>query len=52
MPVGYSGHEIGYLPTLVAVSNGAEIIERHYTLDKNMEGFDHKISLEPNELKL
>lgn len=51
LQVGYSGHEIGYLPTLVAVSNGAKIIERHYTLDKSMEGFDHKISLEPNELK-
>lgn len=50
LDVGYSGHEIGYLPTLVAVSNGAKIIERHYTLDKSMEGFDHKISLEPNEL--
>ncbi len=51
LKTGYSGHEIGYLPSLVAVSRGAEIIERHYTLDKNMEGFDHKISLEPHELK-
>ncbi len=51
LKTGYSGHELGYLPTLVAVSRGADIIERHYTLDKKMEGFDHKISLEPNELK-
>jgi sialic acid synthase SpsE len=47
---GYSGHEIGYLPTLTAVSIGADIIERHFTLDNNMIGFDHKISLEPDEL--
>lgn len=47
---GYSGHELGYLPTLLAVSLGAEIIERHITLNKSMEGFDHKISLEPDEL--
>jgi sialic acid synthase SpsE len=48
--VGYSGHEIGFLPTLAAVCLGAEAVERHYTLDKTMEGFDHKISLEPQEL--
>ena len=49
---GYSGHEVGFLPTLLAVAMGAEIIERHITLDKNMIGFDHKISLEPNELEI
>ena len=47
---GYSGHELGYLPTIAAVARGAQIIERHYTLDKLMVGFDHKISLEPDEL--
>lgn len=51
LPVGYSGHEIGYLPTLVAVALGAVAIERHFTLDKKMVGFDHAISLEPDELK-
>ena len=45
LPVGYSGHELGYLPTLTAVSMGAVAIERHYTLDNNMIGFDHKMSL-------
>jgi len=45
LPVGYSGHELGYLPTLVAVSMGAIAIERHYTLDNGMTGFDHKMSL-------
>lgn len=49
--VGYSGHEIGYLPTIVACSIGADIIERHITLDKNMEGSDHKCSLDVNDLK-
>lgn len=50
LPVGYSGHELGYLPSVAAVAMGAQLIERHYTLDKSMVGFDHKISLEPDEL--
>jgi N-acetylneuraminate synthase len=49
--VGYSGHERGYLPTLAAVSMGAKIIERHFTLDNNAEGPDHSSSLEPNDFK-
>lgn len=49
LPTGYSGHEIGYLPTLTAVSMGAVVIERHYTLDNNMTGFDHKMSLNPKD---
>lgn len=50
LAVGYSGHEIGYLPTVAAVTMGAQVVERHYTLDKSMIGFDHKMSLEPDEL--
>ena len=50
LPVGYSGHELGYLPTVVAVSMGAQMVERHFTLNKTMVGFDHKMSLEPDEL--
>ena len=50
LPVGYSGHEMGWLPSLVAVSLGATSVERHITLDKKMIGFDHKLSLEPREL--
>ncbi len=50
IPVGYSGHELGYLPTLAAVALGAVAVERHFTLDKTLQGFDHKISLEPHEL--
>ena len=51
LPTGYSGHEIGFFPSVVAAAMGAKIIERHYTLDNNMEGFDHKISLLPEQLK-
>ncbi|CAG0914827.1 unnamed protein product [Notodromas monacha] len=49
--IGYSGHEMGWIPTLTAVARGARIVERHITLDKNMRGSDHKASLEPQELK-
>jgi len=49
LPVGYSGHELGYLPTLTAVAMGAVVIERHYTLDNLMTGFDHKMSLNPED---
>jgi len=50
LKVGYSGHEIGYLPTISAVAMGASIVERHFTLDKGMVGFDHSLSLAPDEL--
>jgi sialic acid synthase SpsE len=51
LPFGYSGHEMGRLPTLAAVSMGAQIVERHFTLDKTMKGSDQAASLEPHELK-
>ncbi len=51
LPVGYSGHEMGLLPTLVAVSRSAQIVERHLTLDKTMKGSDHAASLEPHQFK-
>jgi sialic acid synthase SpsE/sugar phosphate isomerase/epimerase len=50
-PVGYSGHDVGIVISLVAASMGASVIEKHITLDKGMRGPDHKISLEPYELK-
>ena len=50
--VGYSDHTMGTEVPVAAVAMGAEIIEKHFTLDKNMEGPDHKASLEPAELKL
>ena len=49
--VGYSDHSMGIEVPIAAVAMGAEIIEKHFTLDKNMEGPDHKASLDPCELK-
>jgi len=49
--VGYSDHTSGIEVPIAAVAMGAEVIEKHFTLDKNMEGPDHKASLEPHELK-
>lgn len=51
VPVGYSDHTIGIEVPIAAVAMGASVIEKHFTLDKNMEGPDHKASLEPGELK-
>lgn len=48
--VGYSDHTKGIEVPIAAVALGAEIIEKHFTLDRNMEGPDHKASLEPEEL--
>ena len=50
-PVGYSDHTMGIEIPIAAVAMGAEIIEKHFTLDRNMDGPDHKASLEPQELK-
>lgn len=49
--VGYSDHTLGIEVSVAAVAMGARIIEKHFTLDKNMEGPDHKASLEIEELK-
>lgn len=49
--VGYSDHTKGIEVSIGAVAMGAKVIEKHFTLDKNMEGPDHKASLEPHELK-
>ncbi|WP_163339194.1 N-acetylneuraminate synthase family protein [Desulfopila sp. IMCC35008] len=50
-PVGYSGHERGGSIAQAAVAKGAKVIEKHFTLDRSMEGNDHKISLLPHEFK-
>lgn len=50
LPVGYSDHTKGIEVPVAAAALGACIIEKHFTLDKNMEGPDHKASLEPAEL--
>ena len=49
--IGYSDHTRGIEVPIAAVALGATVIEKHFTLDKNMEGPDHKASLEPDELK-
>jgi N-acetylneuraminate synthase len=46
-PIGYSGHEVGLITTVVAVSMGACMVERHYTLDRAMWGSDQAASVEP-----
>jgi len=50
--VGYSGHEVGITPSLIAVVLGAEVIERHITLDRSMYGSDQSASLERRGLEL
>jgi len=49
LKVGYSDHTLGIEVPIAAVTLGASIIEKHFTLDRNMEGPDHKASLEPKE---
>lgn len=51
VPVGYSGHDVGIALSIVAVSLGACIVEKHITLDQKQRGPDHKFSLLPKELK-
>jgi sialic acid synthase SpsE len=48
--IGYSDHSEGITIPIAAVARGAEVIEKHFTLDRNLPGPDHKASLEPNEL--
>jgi len=51
VPVGYSGHERGIAVSIGAVARGASIIERHITVDRDLEGPDHKASLLPHEFR-
>jgi N-acetylneuraminate synthase len=50
LPIGYSDHTNGIEIAIAAVARGATVIEKHFTLDRNLPGPDHKASLEPNEL--
>ena len=50
--VGYSGHYSGIDDALLAISNGAQYIEKHFTIDRNLPGKDNKLSILPEELKI
>lgn len=52
LEVGYSDHSLGYDVAICAVAMGARVLEKHFTLDNNLEGPDHKSSLNPQDFKL
>lgn len=51
-PIGFSDHSIGPCMSVAAVANNACLVEKHFTLDKNMEGWDHKISADPEDMRV
>lgn len=51
VPVGFSDHTLGFVSDIAAVARGADIIEKHYTLSRQMTGPDHPFALEPGELR-
>ena len=51
LPTGYSDHTLGTIAPIMSIAKGVCIIEKHFTLDKNMVGWDHKVSANPEELK-
>lgn len=51
VPIGYSDHTIGTMIPVMAVALGAQVLEKHFTLNRTMPGPDHKASLQPEELK-
>lgn len=50
--IGYSDHTLGFSVPLAAIGKGVKIIEKHFTLDKNMFGWDHKVSADEDDLKI
>ncbi len=52
LPIGFSDHTIGFSIPLASVALGSCIIEKHFTTDKNLPGWDHEISADPAELKI
>lgn len=51
VPIGYSDHTIGIIVPQIAVALGADLIEKHFTMDKNLEGPDHLLSCDPKEME-
>ena len=51
-PIGFSDHTLGTVTPIAAMSLGACIVEKHFTLDKNMEGWDHKVSATKDEMEV
>jgi len=51
-PIGFSDHSLGYSIPLASVVKGVCLIEKHFTLDKDMEGWDHKVSVTPDEMTI
>ena len=51
LPVGFSDHSLGYNASLIAIGLGSRVIEKHFTLNKKMAGWDHAISADPKEMK-
>jgi N-acetylneuraminate synthase/N,N'-diacetyllegionaminate synthase len=51
LPIGFSDHTLGPVVSIAAVALGAVLIEKHFTLDRNLSGPDHSMSMQPNELK-
>lgn len=51
VPVGYSDHTLGITVPISVAARGGAVVEKHFTLDKNLPGPDHKFALEPDELK-
>ena len=49
--VGFSDHSLGSHHSITAINLGVKIIEKHFTVDQTMEGWDHKVSILPNDLK-
>lgn len=50
-PTGYSDHTLGAVAPIISLAKYPCVIEKHFTLDKNMEGWDHKVSADPQDLK-
>jgi N-acetylneuraminate synthase/N,N'-diacetyllegionaminate synthase len=51
LPIGFSDHSLGSEASLIAVGKGVKAVEKHFTLDKRQKGADHRISLDPDELR-